>query len=66
MIETKTIMALMVREFDTVVAYDEIDRATPNSGIKITPEGDRAYQVLMATGKPVDGMPARVKRVLRQ
>ncbi|KAL9125405.1 MAG: hypothetical protein Q9217_005390, partial [Psora testacea] len=57
MIETKIIMALMVRQFDITLAYDEIDRANGISGIKTTPEGERAYQVRIATAKPVNGMP---------
>lgn len=63
MIETKIIMALMLRSFDIKSAYEEFDAGRKvNPGTVRTPEGERAYQVLMATGKPVDGMPARAAR----
>ncbi|KAK4695417.1 hypothetical protein P7C71_g2337, partial [Lecanoromycetidae sp. Uapishka_2] len=62
MIETKVIMVLMLRQFDTQVAYEEIDKRNRRVGLTKTPEGERAYQVLIATAKPVDGMPARVTR----
>ena len=66
MIETKIIMALMLRSFDTKVAYEELDARDVKNGVKMglrtTPDGERAYQVRIATAKPVDGMPARVIR----
>lgn len=62
MIETKIIMVLMLRQFDTQVAYEELDKKRGRNAMRTTPEGERAYQVLIATAKPVDGMPARVTR----
>ena len=63
MIETKVIMVLMLRQFDTIMAHDEFDRSTENTGVKTTPEAGRAYQVRTATAKPANGMPSRVKRI---
>lgn len=66
MIETKIIMVLMLRSFDTKVAYEELDARDAKDGLKIglrtTPDGERGYQVKIATAKPVDGMPVRVKK----
>ena len=66
MIETKVIMALMLRSFDFMVAYKELDAEDAKAGLKIglrtTPDSDRAYQVRILTAKPVDGMPVRVMR----
>lgn len=66
MIETKIIMALMLRNFDIKVAYEEIDATDEKNGLtmrsRTTPDGERAYQILIATAKPVDGMPVRVMR----
>ena len=66
MIEMKVIMALMLRSFDTKVAYEELDMRDAKEGSKMgsrtTPDGERAYQTLIATAKPVDGMPARVMK----
>lgn len=61
MIETKIIMALMLRDFRIDVAYDEIDaKSGAHMGVRRTPDGERAYQVLIGTAKPVDGMPCRI------
>ena len=66
MIEMKIIMALMLRSFDTKAAYGELDARSVRDGVKVgvrtTPDGERAYQVRIATGKPADGMPVRVVR----
>ena len=62
MIETKIIMALMLRQFNIKAAYEELDAASGKEKLRTTPEGERAYQVLIATAKPSDGMPARVSR----
>lgn len=66
MIEIKVIMALMLRFFDIKVAYKELDAKDAKDGLKMglrtTPDGERAYQVRIATMKPVDSMPARVMR----
>ena len=64
MIEIKVIMALMLRSFDIKIAYKELDAKDAKDGLKMglrtTPDGERAYQVRIVTGKPVDGMPVRV------
>ena len=64
MIETKVIMALTLRSFDITAVYDELDALTPSvpGEARRTPNGERAYQTLIATAKPVNGMPARVTR----
>ena len=62
MIETKIVMVLMLREFTIEVAYEELDRQRRVKGVTRTPEGERAYQVLKGTAKPVDGMPCRIRR----
>ena len=66
MIEMKIIMALMLRSFDTRAAYGELDKRSARDGVEMglrtTPDGERAYQVRIATAKPVDGMPVRVVR----
>lgn len=62
MIETKIILALMLRQFDTRAVYEEIHSEKGTKGVRTTPEGERAYQVLIATAKPAQGMPARVRR----
>lgn len=65
MIETKIIMALMLRSFDIEPAYEELDAKKANLGVVTTPEGERAYPVRIATAKPADGMPTRVTRRLK-
>ena len=66
MIEIKLIMTLMLRLFDFKAAYEELDAKDKKNGLEMglrtTPDGERAYQVRIATAKPVDGMPVRVKR----
>ncbi len=66
MIEMKIIMALMLRSFDTKPAYEELDARDAEDGVEMglrtTPDGERAYQVRIATAKPVDGMPVRVTK----
>jgi len=62
MIEMKIIMALMLRSYDTIPAYDELDKKNKITGRRTTPEGERSYQVLIGTAKPAGGMPVRVKR----
>lgn len=68
MIEIKTVMALTLRIFEIRSVYDELDELSshdPSSKRKrkINHAGEeRAYQELVGTAKPVDGMPARVRR----
>ena len=62
MLEMKIILALTVRQYDVQAAYEDFDAEHQTKGIQTTPEGERAYQVLFATAKPSNGMPARVRR----
>ncbi|KAF3040312.1 hypothetical protein E8E12_007633 [Didymella heteroderae] len=72
LIELKTVLALTLREFDIRSAFDELASLsndgslwTKDSSFQKGPQevfGDPMYQVLLAAGKPREGMPARVKR----
>ena len=62
MLEMKIILPLMLRSFNVRTAYDDFDRLHKAKGPLRTPEGERAFQMLLATGKPADDMPARVTR----
>ena len=62
MIETKIILALMLRKFQVKSAYEKLDTREGKGGVTTTPEGDRAYQVLIASAKPAQGMPVRVEK----
>jgi len=55
LLETKVIMVLTLRAFDVFACYKNV-----KDGVVREVLGERAYQVLIATAKPVDGMPARV------
>lgn len=68
MLEMKVIMSLTLREFVFEDGYEEWDRKLGREkpgemldGMRGA-FGYRAYQVLMASAKPVDNMPLRVKR----
>ncbi|KAL9628282.1 MAG: hypothetical protein Q9204_005985 [Flavoplaca sp. TL-2023a] len=66
-IELKIFMVLTLRDFDIRPAYEEQDRIDGQDRSTHTVNGDRAYQVLVATAKPVLGYPSRVtKRGKRQ
>ena len=72
LIELKTVLALTLREFNVQSAFDELASLTNdgtfwtrNKSFQKGPQevfGDPMYQVLLASGKPREGMPARVKR----
>lgn len=73
LLETKIILALTIRTFDTVTAYDRLGEiandgtswSTLDSSFreaKQDDDGEEAYQVLIATAKPREGMPMRVFR----
>ena len=72
LIEMKVILALTIREFDVKGAFDELDSMNEDGTLWVrdasfkggvqTLFGDPAYQVLLAAGKPREGMPARVSR----
>ena len=65
-------MALTVREFDITSRYEELALLEQDGSMyakegnwKKGPQecfGDDAYQILLAAGKPRDGMPARVTK----
>ena len=71
-VELKVALALTVREFDIRAAFDELDSLRNDgsmwaawNGSAAGPQtyyGDEMYQVLMASAKPREGMPARIKR----
>lgn len=60
LIELKVILACLVREFDIVPAYDELDQRRPKGGIKLL-RGERAYQVAKGAAHPVDEYPCRIR-----
>ncbi|KAH0538531.1 hypothetical protein FGG08_004864 [Glutinoglossum americanum] len=62
MLEMRIIIVLAARKFDIVGAYDERGRLVGRGKAPDTVYGDRAYQMLIATAKPRDGMPVFVKR----
>lgn len=72
LIELKTVLALTLREFDVETAFDELSSLsndgtfwTKDEGYRRGPQevfDDPMYQVLLASAKPREGMPARVKR----
>ncbi|KAL8828580.1 MAG: hypothetical protein Q9170_006540 [Blastenia crenularia] len=63
-IELKIFMVLTLRDYDIRAAYKELDKLNGKDTSAFTVDGDRAYQILIATAKPVDGFPAKVtKRV---
>ena len=59
MLETKLIMAMSVRTFDVRADFETWDRLHPKKGPR-TANGERAYQMLQGSAKPVDGFPCRV------
>lgn len=65
-IELKIFMVLTLREFDIRPAYEERDQLDGTNRSALTVNGDRAYQILVATAKPALGYPAKVSRRKRQ
>ncbi len=73
LLEAKIVCVLTIRRFDIWAVYAEMDQMSGKGwrggmgrkGKPDTVEGERAYQVLVATAKPAGGMPARVKRTER-
>ena len=71
-VELKIALALTVREFDIRAAYDELDSLRGDGSMwgawmgsatgMQSYYGDEMYQVLMASAKPREGMPARISR----
>ncbi|OCK83786.1 cytochrome P450 [Lepidopterella palustris CBS 459.81] len=72
LLEVKIILVLTLRMFDVRAAYGELDKlsgdgslwAKDKAGRKGVQEtwGEEAYQVLLASAKPREGMPARARR----
>lgn len=59
MLEIKVVLALTVREFDIMPAYEEFDRLHPRKGLR-TVDGERAYQIDEGAAHPADHFPCRV------
>ncbi|KAI4195282.1 MAG: hypothetical protein LQ346_003485 [Caloplaca aetnensis] len=64
-IELKIFMVLTLRNFDIRAAYEEQDLRKGKDNSAHTLNGDRAYQILIATAKPAGGFPAKVTRRVR-
>ncbi|KAL3458191.1 cytochrome P450 [Aspergillus heterothallicus] len=60
-LEIKIALAMTVRRFDIIPAYEEWDVLHPRNGVKVV-DGHRAYQAEKGGGgaHPADGMPCRV------
>ncbi|CAK4031373.1 sterigmatocystin biosynthesis P450 monooxygenase stcS [Lecanosticta acicola] len=68
LMETKVILAMILRRFDFVAAYEEVgELAGDGSGYPslrkgvLRQFGERAYQVQRGTAKPSEGMPCRLR-----
>ena len=61
LVEIKIVLALTVREFDIIDAYDEWDTLKKNKPEKMRLDGERAYMIYRGTGHPADFYPCRVK-----
>lgn len=66
-IELKTLLALTIRSWDLVPAYDELNKLKddgagyPNLTTGVLEQfGERAYQVQLGTAKPSEGLPCRL------
>jgi hypothetical protein len=60
MLESRIVLALIVRKFDFKEAYGELDRRLgrkPKVFESCEKVGGRAYQILWTTAKPKDGLP---------
>ena len=72
LVEMKVVLALTLREFDIKTAYDELSTLSNDGTLwakdhsfRAGPQkvfGEDMYQILLAAGKPREGMPARVSR----
>ncbi|KAL8999953.1 MAG: hypothetical protein Q9169_001359 [Polycauliona sp. 2 TL-2023] len=65
-IELKIFMVLTLREFELRPAYVEQDKIDSKDRSTHTVDGDRAYQILVATAKPVLGYPSKVTKRTRR
>lgn len=59
MLELRVVLALTIREFDIVGAYDEWDRMHPGKRIKKV-SGERAYQIEQGGAHPASRFPCKV------
>lgn len=59
LLEVRLILAMTLREFTIISAYDEWDKMKSPKGPK-TVNGDRAYQILAGAAHPSDGFPCTV------
>jgi hypothetical protein len=59
MLDLKITLAMVVRRFDSKVAYSEWDQVNGRVGTK-TFQGRREYQIGDGGAHPADGMPSRV------
>lgn len=71
-IELKTLLAMTVRSWDVVPAYEELDKLKgdglgyPNLMTGVLEQfGERAYQVQMGTAKISEGLPCRIRLIDR-
>lgn len=72
LIEMKIVLAMTLREFDVRAAYDELGELAQDGSLwaaepnfRKGPQevfGERMHQILLAAGKPSEGMPAKVMR----
>ncbi|KAF1838758.1 cytochrome P450 [Decorospora gaudefroyi] len=72
LIEMKVVLAMTVREFDIMTAYDELHSLEDDGSLWANDQsfrkgpqtvfGEEMYQILLAAAKPREGMPARISR----
>lgn len=62
LIESRIILALILRQFIVKPMYEELDSKSVSQEIKTLPDGEKAYQIMVATAKPAQGMPVKVQR----
>lgn len=64
MLESRVVLALILRKFDFYAAYGELDKRLGRKEKEFEAcekIGGRAYQILWTTAKPKDGLPMWVK-----
>ena len=74
LLEARIILALVVRRFEVHTAYDSLDELQNDGSFYARDnewrkgrqdiDGEEAYQILLGTAKPREGMPARATKVL--
>lgn len=63
LLELKLVMVMTLRDFSITASYNAEDRGQREEKLQ-TVNGERAYQVLKGTTRPVDGFPCRVTAAL--